>query len=161
MTTLMSATEIVDLAKQVEHAGEAFYRAAVEHSSDAATREIFAYLRDEEQRHARTFEELLGSLKDSMDGWREDEQYLAYLQALADRQIFPDPESAREIVKELPDDLAAIEYALGFEKDSILFLHEMRTLVDKDGREVVDRLLAEERTHVRKLAALLRVRTGG
>ena len=67
-------------------------------------------------------------------------------------------DSARVICSfhaELEDDEAAIRYALGFEKDSILFLYEMKTMMREEDQPMVERLIAEEKSHVLRLHALL------
>jgi rubrerythrin len=153
--TFYAGTEIVDIAKQIERMGEAFYEEALHHLKDAKIREVFTFLRDEEGRHAGVFEALLGKLGDAPEQWRGDEEYLAYMRVLAQNRVFPDIDAVREAVKKLPDEEAAIRYALGFEKDSILFLHELRTRVREEDRETVDGLIAEEQSHVRSLQSLL------
>ena len=154
MPNSFSATEIVDIAKRIESAGEAFYAEALKHLKDPQIVKIFTFLRDEERRHGAAFEALLASLQKAGD-WRHDEQYLGYMRALADDHVFPDPARARSAVAELKDDEAAIRYALGFEKDSILFLYEMKTMMREEDQPMVERLIAEEKSHVLRLHALL------
>jgi rubrerythrin len=153
--TFFAGTEIVDIAKQIERQGEAFYEEALRHLKDSKIREVFAFLREEERRHGVVFEELLRKVGDSPQRWRQDEEYLAYMRSLARNRVFPDLDAARAAAKELPDECAAIRCALGFEKDSILFLHELRTMVRPAEQETVDRLIAEEQSHVRRLQNLL------
>jgi rubrerythrin len=153
--SVWAGSEIVDIAKQVEELGEAFYEEALKHLKDARIRRIFAFLRDEERRHAGLFEAMLSGLKSASVEWREDEQYLTYMRALARNHVFPDREAVRVAVQDLRDEAAAIRIALGFEKDSILFLHELRVLVREEDRNTVDQLIAEEREHVRTLQELL------
>ena len=49
----------------------------------------------------------------------------------------------------------AIRTAIGIEKDSILFYGEMRGLVRREDRSLVDRIMDEERGHVLQLSELL------
>jgi len=56
---------------------------------------------------------------------------------------------------------ALLRHAMNFEKDSILFLHEMRPLVREEARRMVDRLLDEERKHLRLLTDSLEKLGGG
>ena len=155
MTAPWSNTEIVDLARQIERAGEAFYEAASTVIEDPRIRDLFARLCNEEEKHAQIFEDLLKGVEYVDGAWREDEAYLGYLRALADNRVFPAPEDARKAVAALPDAAAAVRMALGFEKDSILFFHEMRPLVAEADREILDHLIVEEQRHVRSLHATL------
>jgi rubrerythrin len=153
--TVYAGAEIVDIAKQVERLGEAFYAEALRHLKDARIREIFTFLREEERRHAGVFENLLGRVGDAEGEWRRDDEYLAYMRALAKNRVFPDIGAVRAAVKELPDEGGAIRCALRFEKDSILLLHELRTMVCEKDCKTVDLLIAEEQSHVRALQSLL------
>ena len=153
--TVYAGTEIVDIAKQIERMGEAFYEEALRRLKDAKIRELFTFLRDEERRHVGVFEALLEKVGDAAGEWRRDEEYLAYMRALAQNRVFPDIGAVRAAVKQLPDEGAAIRYALDFEKDSILLLHELRTMVREEEQKTVDLLIAEEQSHVRALQSLL------
>jgi rubrerythrin len=149
--TSYSSSEIIDIAKQVERAGEAFYEEALKHLKQGAVRELFAFLHAEEKRHGDLFEKLLREFDAPSGGWRQDDEYVAYMKALAHDRVFPDPETARAAVAGLKDERAALLQALSFEKDSILFLHELRPAIAEQSREVIDALVEEERKHVRAL----------
>lgn len=159
MTAQYSDTEIVDIAKQIEHCGEAFYDEALGWLKSAEIRDVFTWLRDEEKKHADLFERLLAGVALADGPWRHDESYLGYLRAIVENHVFPDPAAARAVVGDLADDLAAIRYAIGFEKDSILFFHELRRLVAPSDQALIDKLIAEEQRHVRTLDALLHKKT--
>lgn len=155
MTTAWSGSELIEIAIQIEACGEAFYDAALKHLKDARIRAVFTFLRDEEKRHAALFEELLSQLTDASAEWRLSDDYVTYMRALAENRVFPDPEAARAAVAELADEADAVRFAVGFEKDTILFLYEMRPMIRAKDRDVVDRLIAEEQRHVRTLSGLL------
>ena len=155
MTTAFSGTELVEIAIQIEECGKAYYEEALKHLSNPEVREVFAYLRDEEEVHAATFEGLLSRLTDISAEWRANEDYVTYMRALAANRVFPDPAAVRAAVAGLADDAEAIRFALGFEKDTVLFFYEMRPMVGERDRPLVDDLIAEERKHIRRLTALL------
>ena len=155
MTTAFSGTELVEIAIQIEECGKAYYDEALNTLKDPQVREVFEYLRDEEEAHASTFETLLSKVTDISAEWRENEDYVAYMRALAANRVFPDPEAARAAVRGMKDDTEAIRMALGFEKDTVLFFYEMRPMVGERDRPLVDRLIAEERKHIRRLSALI------
>ena len=54
----------------------------------------------------------------------------------------------------MTEDVQALDFALGFEKDTILFMYEMRDVVAESQRATVDRLIAEEKSHVQRLTDL-------
>lgn len=150
-----TGTEVVDIAKQLEAAGEAFYEAAARQVKDSEVKALFTKLRDDEKRHGEKFESLLERLGGAHGEWRQDDEYLGYLRALADSRVFPSAEDARSAVKGIETRDDALHLALTFEKDTILLLHELRDATRAETREIVDWLLAEERFHVRALTAML------
>ena len=77
------------------------------------------------------------------------------MRALAQNRVFPDLKAVRAAVTGLRDEAAAIRCAIAFEKDAILFLYELRTMVRQEEWEVIDSLIAEEQSHVRTLQVLL------
>lgn len=150
----LSATELIDAAKQIEAAGEAFYEAALPVLKGAAVREVFQWLRAEEGRHAEAFEALLDALAQGDAAWRGDEQYQGHLRALIEGHVFPSPARAREAAAGLTTDAQAIELALGFERDTIRTLEAFRSRVRRTDRAMVDTLIEEERGHIEALEEL-------
>jgi len=58
------------------------------------------------------------------------------------------------MARKVSSDIEAIQIALGAEKDSILFYSEMRDLVRMPDRDVVSKIIEEERSHLRQLSDL-------
>lgn len=155
MTTAYSSSEIVEMAVQIEVCGEAFYDEALNLTDNPKVREIFTFMRDEEKRHAALFRKILSRLVDAEAEWRQDETYLGYMRTLVEERVFPGPEGVRGLVRELGSERAAIEKALQFEKDTLLFFFEIREMVSEASKSVVDEIVDEERRHVRELGGLL------
>ena len=151
-----SGIELIDLAKLIESAGEEFYGAALEHLKDGALRSLFVHLQAEERRHTHTFELLLEGLEESSEEWRVSEDYLAYMRALAADRVFPGSSAAKAAVGQIKCEADAINFALRFEKDTVLYFHELRPAVREEDQGLIDMLVAEERKHITKLHAALR-----
>ena len=151
----LSGIEIVDVAKKLETFGIAFYDEAAKRAKSVAVRKLFELLRNEEMKHERAFEKLLANMADSGGDWREQEEYLGYMSALAADLVFPPPEVARKMAAALPDERAALVRALDFEKESILYFNEMLAMVREEDRHIVTKLVEEERKHLKMLTDLL------
>jgi rubrerythrin len=155
MSDQFSIQEIIEIAIEIEKNGEAFYRTLVEKANTARLRDLFKYLSEEEKKHKVRFEEILKSV----GGYQISEiyyatEYMGYMKALADERVFTKDVFAPDIVKNLKSSKEAIDLAIGFEKDSIIFLHEMRDMISDPEKETVQRLLNEEREHLRRLSAI-------
>lgn len=153
-TTKFSATEIIDVAKQIEACGEAFYDAAVDAMREGPTRDVFVYLRNEEQQHAVIFERLLRSLELDSGDWRWDDDYIVYMRSLATKRVFPDEAAARAAVAELAGDQAAVEYAIQFERDTVTFFEGLAKAASHEAAETIGKIIEEERRHVATLEKL-------
>lgn len=155
MDDRFSVQQVVEIAIEIEKNGVTFYRSLAESADTARLRELFVYLAEEEKRHVARFQEIL----ESTGGYRISEayyatQYMGYMKALADERVFRSDISVAEAADRARSPREAIDIAIGFEKDSILFLHEMCGLVPESDRGTIQKLLDEERDHVRRLSAI-------
>ena len=155
MSDSVSMQEIIEIAIEIEKNGVTFYRALTESANTARVKELFSYLAEEEKRHIARFQEIL----ESAGGYQISEayyatQYMGYMKALADERVFRSDISAEEVADRAKSPGDAIDVAIGFEKESIIFLHEMRELLPESDRESIQKLLDEERNHLRQLSAI-------
>lgn len=149
--------EAVDVARQLEVCGEAFYEAARLHAQDDQVASLLSHLRDEERAHSRTFDALLASVEEAQGDWRADPAYETWMRAFAVRRVFPDPEGAKAHVVGM-DDRALIGLAIRFELQTIEFLEQLRSQLRSGEDGVIDALIEEERRHeelLRRRLALL------
>lgn len=151
----LSGIEIVDVAKKIESFGVAFYDEAAKRAKSTAVRALFELLRNEETKHQRAFEKLLTTMDDDAYQWRQNDEYLVYMTALAEDLVFPEANVARKIATELVDERAALKRALDFEKESILYFSEMRTAVREEDQHILTAIIDEERKHLQMLTELL------
>ncbi len=156
MAGIFKASDIIRAAEEIETRGEAFYQRLVDAmgaEGDTATREVFEFLRDEEARHRETFRAMGARLAPvEMPAWASEDEYVAYMRVmLDDHALFRAGDAAGSGLSRE----AAIRLAMQFEKDTMLFFHEMRELVPVSEQAVVERCAEEERSHLRTLTRLL------
>jgi len=155
MGVLMTATDLVELAMQVEKSGEAFYVTVAKKSKTAKLRELFEDLREQEVKHYAVFAKLAETVRDSPVMADDRDEYLEYVNATIQGALFQGPDKALTVAKEITSEKEAVRMALGFEKETLLFFHSLRGAVHGMDQAYVDRIIAEERSHVRRLAAIL------
>ncbi len=151
---IFTANEIVEMAIQTEQSGYAFYNSAAEAARSDVVKRLLQWLAEAEEEHERTFREMLDVA--GREGPREEYagQKSAYIQALLDSRVLPNAQAGQAAVSAMTKDVQALDFAPGFEKDTILFMYEMREMVPESQRPTVDQLLAEEKSHVRQLSDL-------
>lgn len=154
---LLTGDEIIEIAARLEESGEAFYNAAAEKAVDASIKALFEELAIQEQYHRQAFQRMgrgVVELALSPEQW---DDFQAYTGALLQNHFFANPENALNTVAETKDEQAALQAALGFEKETLLFFHELRNAIGGPGQQVVDRIIQEEKQHVQRLTGMLAV----
>ncbi len=152
MSLQFTAESIFEIGIQIEKNGQRFYHEAAQRTLDSRARELFTELAAWEQQHVAVFEDLKASLPDSM---REDnlfdpenEEY-AYLEAAASTHVFMVESDISALVEQCDTAFKALDLALTFEKDSIVYYTTMRKMVaDRLGRDKIDQLIDEELKHI-------------
>lgn len=149
-----SVNEIIEMAVQIERNGYAFYNEASKRKDlDARTVEFIRFLRDQELNHEKTF---LG-LRDDLDmtvlelsaDW---ELVAAYLKTIVDSRIFNDVDSAIRQATGAKDIFGLIDFAIAFEKDTLLYFHAVSDSISNEKAKItLRRIINEEVSHVLKL----------
>ncbi len=155
MGELFDVAELVRVAIEDERTGGAFYTAAAERASDAGLKATFAEMADQERYHQKRFEAMLTELGDIAPPELYSGEYASYLGALTRDRAFPDVSSAQDMAAACDGDLAFLDVALDFERNTLNLINEMRLLVPESGKGVVDDITCEEQAH---LVSLLEAR---
>ena len=153
---VFTAAQALDMAMQIEKNGEAFYHAAATKAADPGALDLFRELARQEQRHYVAFQKMAahwGSVHESPV--LPNEEYQDYLKATLDDHLFNGPDKALAVAQKAEDVTLALQGAIGFEKDTLLFYYDLRDLVDESEQEVLSSIILEEKSHVQRLAGLL------
>jgi rubrerythrin len=153
---VFTAGEALEMAMEIEKNGEVYYNAVAEKATDAEAKALFEDLAVQEQAHYKVFEKMLGGVKAAppLPG-EEYDQYQAYLQAALSHALFEGPDKAMALAKQATNQEEALIAALNFEKDTLLFFHDLREMVSEADKQAIAGIINEERKHVRRLAGLL------
>lgn len=154
MGVFFSGRELIDIAIGIERNGAAFYHSLAKSTGNEIAKGAYQYLAGEELKHIEVFQSMLGSVADYRPPETYTEEYDLYLRALIDSRVFTDDQTAYEMAQRVTSDAEAIQIALGAEKDSILFYSEVRDLVRRSDRELINKIIEEERSHLRQLSEL-------
>ena len=140
-----SVREVVEQAIQTEKTGREFYTAmASKFHEQNELKKLFETLAAQEVRHEQVFTELKDKIKDETpEGW--DEVSL-YLKAIVDSEFFLGKDKSLAAIRNVNTSLEAITFALGFERETLLYYYGLRDGV-KD-KEIVDNIIREEKSHI-------------
>ena len=154
---LFQAADIVELAMQVEKSGEAFYRAVAGKAQSPESRELFESLADQEVIHYKVFSKLSQIVQDNPFMTDEEwELYMDYLNGTVQSAFFEGADKALALAETVTDERQAINMAIGFEKETLLFFYDLRDRIPGKDRPFVEKIVEEEKRHIRRLTGMLR-----
>ena len=153
---IFQATDIIEMAMEVEKSGEIFYGAVADKAASPTVRELFEDLAQQERYHYRAFQQLTRTTWEHSPAVEGDwDQYLMYLQATIQSAFFQGSDKALSLADQVTDEKQALQMALDFEKETMLFFYDLRDKISDKDRAVVERIIAEERMHVKRLAEMM------
>ena len=153
----LNASDIVDLAMQVEKNGEAFYHAVAKETKSAETRALFEDLAAQEVKHYATFSKLAQTIREKPLMTDEEwDSYLKYLNATVMSSFFEGPDKALAAARKVKDEKEALRMAIGFEKETLLFFYDLRDAIHGSQRSIVEKIVTEEKAHIQRLANVLK-----
>ncbi len=156
MAGIFKATDILLAAQEVETRGEVFYNRLVETTTEPKLKELFTFLAGEESKHRAIFAKLYERVGEvELPAWAEEDEYVDYLKYLLDSHTLFRLGDVENLKRFMGTHKEAVETAMGFEKDTILFFVEMQEFVPEGEKKYIKACIDEERSHLRMLAAML------
>ncbi|MEK6647657.1 MAG: ferritin family protein [Candidatus Firestonebacteria bacterium] len=148
-----SENEIVELGVQIEKNGKDFYNTLAAKFKDEKVKEICKFLAEQEEKHIGIFSKILESVDKSASQPRESYagESSAYMNALANGNVFTQKNKGNEVAKAVKNEKDALDVALGFEKDSIVFFEGMKKIIPQKNHKSINWLIEEEQKHIVQL----------
>ena len=152
MSISFSGSELISIAIGIERRGIAFYDIMAKSTRNAVARDIFQRLIDMERQHIQIFQGMLEEADKYQIPEARAGEYAPYLRALVDSAVFTDDFVTSEMATGVGGDIGAVELAINAEKDSILFYYEMKDIMPQRAQPTVNKIIAEEKSHLRQLS---------
>jgi rubrerythrin len=154
MREVFSGSEIIELGIEIEKNGRDFYNILARQSEFKEAGKIFKFLAEQEGQHIIVFAKILDSFEKNRQQPLYPDEYLAYMNSLASKQVFTQKKTGDRIAKNIAGLKEAIDAGIGFERDSILFYQGIKKIVPSKQRSAVRALIFQERRHLEKLMNL-------
>jgi rubrerythrin len=152
MSFNFNADEIFQMGVLIETNGQKFYEAVAKNASDPAAQKLFLDLSRWESQHIELFQKLRQGLPESAkreDLFDPNQEIHLYLKATADSHVFIKNKDIPHLASTCKTPLEALDLAVAFEKDSIVFYTTMKKLVPEHlGKGAIDTLIDEEVSHI-------------
>lgn len=155
-TIKFSGEEIIEIAVQMEESGKLFYEKAISLAEGDKLKEVLTYLAQEEAKHVQDFSKLGESINYSfLPNESYPGEYEDYVRSLVNSHIFKLTE-VEDLIKGIKNNKDILRIAISFEKDSIVFFQELKNMGNKAASEVLEKLIDEERGHIKKIVAMIK-----
>ena len=144
-----SIREVVEQAIRTERLGYEFYTTiAKRFEKHDGLKKLFETLAGKELLHEKTFLELRGLIGDEEpEKWEEVSEYM---RAIVESEFFLGKNKSLPSLEHVKTVEDAVQYAMGFEKDTLLHFYGLRDAVKE--KDMVDEVINEERSHIMWLA---------
>lgn len=147
-----SIDEVMEMAIQTEKLGFQFYTGMAEKfKKDGGLVKLFTTLANKEKTHERTFT----NLKDTVARHGAEpvlwDEVSNYMRAFVESEFFLGKGKSLPTMDHIKTVRDAVQFALGFEKETLLYFMELRSVVKE--KQVVDEVISEEKSHIQWLAA--------
>ena len=154
MTALFTAKQIVEAGISKERRRMNFYSTIADKSESIEIKSLFNTLSKDEEQHIYIFSEIGSKIDDDSPhppGY--DEEMYNYMEAILDDKISGD-QDFNELVFKLIDTNELFKTAINLEKDSILYFREFLPFISDNDKDVIYKLIDEEKKHIRELVNL-------
>ena len=148
MSILLSGTEVFSLAMEIEKSGYAYYKTVADSTDDGALKTLFDFLADQEIQHYEYFKSLeaeIGEITISEEEWEATSEYI---KASVDSRFFIGEDRAIMAAQNVADPINAIDVAIGFEKDTLLFFYELLNVTPEKSKDTTQKIVEEEKRHI-------------
>lgn len=143
-----SIDKVIVQAIQIEKLGYEFYMKMMERfSNNVSFKELFETLAVNELSHGTIFSELRE--KTESKGMAQTDPDSFYLRSIVESRFFMGDNSALLMFDRVNSIYDAVNYAIRFEKETLLYFYFLRDMVKE--KEVVDEIIEEEKGHVVQL----------
>ena len=154
MEEMLNGKDALEMAIKAEEKGLELYRALAKNSKNFHVSQIFKELAREEERHVEELKKWDKSLASYKPVEAYPGEYSLYIKAMAEENVFKcDKACERSIEKDISEEDAAAA-AINFEKDFMLFLHNVKKHIKKGEERIVNAIIDSEEKHLKQLYTL-------
>jgi len=148
-----SIDEIMEMAVQTEVLGHQFYTGMAEKfKNDKGLVTLFTELASKEKEHEKTFKGIKDDIAKSGAEPVQWEEVSNYMRAFVESEFFLGKGKSLPALDHIRTVMEAVKFAIGFEKETLLYFLELRTMVRE--KDAIDEVINEEKSHIRWLDML-------
>jgi rubrerythrin len=158
MALTFSGPEVIEMAIRTEENGQKFYLSYAESAKQDSVKSLFKYLAEEENKHITDFQKLYDIVKESGESiFGNYEEFKAYMESFADSKFLTNFTREADALKGSTDIKKILDFAIGFEKETLLFYYGLMDFISEKGKPIVKDIIEQEKKHIMELGAIKKV----
>ncbi len=149
--------DLFKLAVSMEEKGRDFYDKVSEFAKDERARKLFAYLRDQEEKHTEVFLKLFRTYAAKGTAFSAEPAFDDVIDTLLRNLLLPDISEVRDVLSKDRDVGVSSILRIGMEVEinTLFFYQKLKELVrGKQAKEALEKVIREEESHIIKLRDL-------
>jgi len=143
--------DVIQMAIQAKTKGIDLYLALARNSENYHVGKLFTEFAKDENRHKHELEKWMKSLKKESEVEAYPGENALYLKALVDEGTFHCAATQKQALEKTINEEKALEAGITFEKDFMLFLHDLKRHVKSSDEKTIDSLIDEEIKHLKEM----------
>ena len=151
MAEAYTSKDIVQMAVQAKEKGTLLYLVLARNSENFHVGQLFTELAKDEHRHKMQLEKWMETLSPEKREEAYPGERSLYLKALVDESAFNCDKATKQALETTISEEEALQAGITFEKDFMLFLHDLKQHVSPDGETTIDTLIDEEVQHLKEM----------
>ncbi len=154
MDDILTGKEALELAIKAEEKGAALYKTLAKNSKNFHVSRVFKQLADEEDKHIDELKKWDTSLTAYKPVEAYPGEYVLYIKAMAEESTFKCDRACEKSIETDISEEDAIKTGINFEKDFIIFLHNIKKHIKMGDEKIVNSVIESEECHLKKLYTL-------
>jgi len=146
-----TSRDIIQMAVQAKARGVELYLTLARNSENYHVGRLFTEFAKDEQKHKIQLEKWLEELKDEKREEAYPGESSLYLKALVDANTFSCDAAKQKALEKIISEEEALQVGIDFEKDFMLFMHELKQQVVKGEGKTIDSLIDDEIRHLKEM----------
>lgn len=160
MGIMFTSQEIIETAISAEINSMRFYEEMSKKVADREIRKIFENLSKVEKSHINDFKSLYDKIKNKKEEIVGDEEEFArYMRSYMESWVFKTFDDRKKNIA-LEDPQSILNFAISFERETILFYHGIKDNVSKEASKILNEIIKQEIEHIINLDNLLKEMKG-
>lgn len=146
-----TAKDVFEMAIQAKARGAKLYLALARNSENYHVGQLFTELAKDEQRHKIQLQKMLDKITDEKREEAYPGEKSLYLKALVDANTFSCDKVEKKALELTISEEEALQAGITFEKDFMLFLHDLKAHVEPEASDAINVLIDEEVKHFKEI----------